>query len=204
MRASRYVHQGQRITASMLRTLYDTGPGGLIIAQDTTAPFTLTHSRDLDLKCPDQIIIYGHGNLLHELACGENENVWAQLASEATDSARPERDFSYSRSLGAPLLDLREHMCTRGMDLTQRPFYWTEEGAYQVEDIYAVRGESALTVGASCARGPGDALQVQTRLFDRGRLVNAHPARTVRAQNTANVAEEISVQVKSYVNRHRA
>ncbi|GAA1115383.1 hypothetical protein NE857_26070 [Nocardiopsis exhalans] len=203
MRASRYSRQGQRITASMLRTLYDTGPGGLIIAQDTTAPFTLTHSRDLDLKCPDQVIIYGHGDLTHELACGEN--VWTHLADEATEAARPERDLFYSRALGAPLGQLREHMRAHGMDLTHRPvFDRTEEGAFQVEDVYALRDEGDLTIGASCVRGPGDALQVQTRLFDQGRPVNVHPACTVGGQNAANVAEEMSAQVKSYLTRNQA
>lgn len=203
MRASRYSRRGQRITASMLRTLYDTGPGGLIIAQDITAPFTLTHSRDLDLKCPDQVIIYGHGDLTNELACGEH--VWTHLADEATEETRPERDLLYSRALGAPLGQLREHMRAHGMDLTHRPvFDRTEEGVFQVEDVYALGDEGDLTIGASCVRGPGDALQVQTRLFDQGRPVNVHLACTVNGQDAALAAEALSVQANSYLGRTRA
>lgn len=202
MRATRYSHEGQLITASMLRTLYDMGPGGLIIAEDITAPFTLIHARDLDLKCPDLVIIYGHGDLIHELADGHQ--AWDQVAAHATDTASPEHDLRSSRALSTPLRHLREHMRAQGMNLTHRPvFDRTQEQGIHVEDLYAFRSNPDLTIGASCARAPGGRLLVQTRMFDQGRPVSISPACFLSSGGGSDLATETGTQAANYLARTR-
>lgn len=202
MNAFTPAYGGQQVTVAMLHQLHDIGPGGLIIAEDHTAPYTLTHSRHMDLGCPDQVIIYGHGDLTHELACGQN--VWAQVAGEATDTARPQRDHWLFLSLGTLVRELRECMRTHGMDLTHRPLFdLTPDGSPQVEDVYALKGEPSITLGASCVREHRDRLSVQLRIYDQGRPVAPWPAYTLRSEDMSGFVEDAFAQANGYLARTR-
>ncbi|MGW8439295.1 hypothetical protein ACWGKS_29500 [Nocardiopsis sp. NPDC055879] len=192
---------GQEVTRDMLRTLHEIGSGGLIIAEDRFSPFTVTSSRDIDLRCPDQIIIYGHGDLTHDLAC--DHDVWDQVAGEVTDSARANLDHWTAHSTDPLVCSLREAMRTHRMDLTHRPVIdRTEEWRKLIQDTYALRSHPHITLGVSCVRMHRRSLLVSPTLFDRGRPAASWGEHTLTdGKTTADLASHVLAWAGAYLSR---
>ncbi|MEE2038924.1 hypothetical protein Q8791_17030 [Nocardiopsis sp. CT-R113] len=192
---------GQEVTVAMLHELRRTGPGGLIVADGPMAPFEVIHSRDMDLGCPSQVIIYGHGDLTHELAC--EEEVWAQVASEATDNAYAHLYRWFFHSAGRMVRTLREDMRSRGMDLTNRPVVeQTEDGVKQVQDIYALRGEPRITFNADCVQRHRDSFLVSLAMHDEGRFVTSWPERVTLTGRAPRTVREAPSRAALYLETH--
>lgn len=192
---------GQEVTPQMLQTLHEIGPGGLIIAEDRTSPFTVTSSRDIDLRCPDQIIIYGHGDLTHDLA-GDHDG-WDQVAGEVTDSARTNLDHWAAHNTDPLVGSLREAMRTHRMDLTHRPVIdRTEEWRKLTQDTYVLRSHPHITLGASCVRMCRRSLLVSPTLFDRGRPAASWGQHTLTdRKTTADLADQVRAWASTYLSR---
>jgi hypothetical protein len=181
--------------------LHRTGPGGLIVADGPQGPFEVTRSREVDLGCPSQVIVYGHGDLVHDLACGEN--VWDQVAGQVTDTAYTHLYRWFHYSAGRMVRTLRENMRSHGMDLTHRPVVdATEDGAKQVEDVYALRGEPRITFNACCVQRHRDSLLVSLAMYDQGRFVTSWPERLVRDGGTLRIVAQAPSRASRYLELH--
>ncbi|RKS04964.1 hypothetical protein DFP74_0544 [Nocardiopsis sp. Huas11] len=191
----------EETTPDMLRKLHAAGPGNLITASLNRNTLQVTRSRDLPPGNRACVIIYGHGDLIHDLACYDGD--WNEVADAVTDTTWDCLDGWASAAMRLTPLQraLRDDMRVHRMDLDRRPVYKrTLDSRLEVSDTYAWRTDTTITFTTRTTparEGTGNAHLALT-MHHQGQPVRAWNSRLVRTE-TARVVREAPDRARAYL-----
>lgn len=189
-----------RITATHLEALEAYGPGGIIYACTRSGRYAVTHTR-YQPWVNSPVIIYGHGDLLREHPC-HNEETREILASSLTGQALAEIETWTRHAVMTPHLvgALRRDMRRHGMPLTARPAHGrTEDGGYWIEDGFAWAHDTRITFTMTYEQRHFDSLLIRLEMYDRGRPVTWWHQRVTKTSGTPACVREAPARIRRHL-----
>ncbi|OLT24912.1 hypothetical protein BJF83_23585 [Nocardiopsis sp. CNR-923] len=180
----------QEVTATMLTGLRQAGPGTLITAGLNQNTIGLMRARTLPLGNRANVILYGHGDLAHDLDYYDGD--LAEIAWALTEQTWDCLDNWAHRTMriGALVRALRDDMRVNGMGLDRRPKYErTDTGLTTVTDTYTFRDQPRISFTTCAVQYTSARGRALLTMFDHGHPVGAWPMALTRTGVPAPVTE---------------
>lgn len=198
---------GIDIAPAMVRALKRIGPGGVIVADlELQRRFRVTHSRTINLEKTLDLIVYGYGDLVHDLSHYKYEYgaaAWDVLvvAVECTAHDCIDEWALHESNSHSVVPRLRAAMQHNGFDLNGRPCYHLVAGRRIVTETFVCRTAPHITVTVKVPSLNPHATRSLVRVYDNGLHATGWPCLIPNTLTADLTAARVRDRVNAYLAR---